>query len=61
MGKVKQTLLVKSTTTKQEIKYELESYKFDLNNKAVKENLLKILSKTYKIPFDMVYELKNND
>lgn len=61
MGATKQILLIKSSKTKKEIRYELENYKFDLNNKVIRQTLLESLSKKYEQPFDIVCELKNNN
>ena len=55
---VKQILLVKSSKTNKELKYELKGYRFDLLNEKVKKSRLDSLSKRYDTPFDIVIEIK---
>ena len=58
MKNATQILLVRSTITGKELKYELESYKFDLTNEKLKQTILNSLSKKYNTQFDIVVETK---
>ena len=57
MGNEKQILLVKDTKNNKEVRYELENYRFDINNNKIRTALIKSLSIRYNSNFDIVIEI----